>query len=200
LQYPPSIASYAFAFERSVLGLTGWQLMDRRKVEDLLMRGVRGEDPFGLPSKVVDGVTPTSLSLREVEGLIEGRGNITLMVSLLAQQLVGHCYEIMSKRPGFPSHREAGPILEFFRHVRNACFHANRFRFDKGKGEPRFPAEWRGLTVTLELEKASPPVFQETTPFGECFLGWGDALLLIADACAEVFRPEEYGQESQSGP
>src|ERR1700761_8109026 len=40
---------------------------------------------------------------------------------------------------------ESLPEMEFFRHVRNACAHGNRFNF-VGK-EPRQPAIWRGLTI-----------------------------------------------------
>ena len=96
----------------------------------------------------------------------------------------------MSRHPGFPKPRDAGPVLEFFRYVRHGCFHGNRFKFKQS--EPRSLAEWRGKVVTRDLEGKGTPIFQETTPVGEHFLEWGDALILIADACAKVYQPDEY--------
>jgi hypothetical protein len=59
-------------------------------------------------------------------------------VVALSCMLVNTTYEIAS------SNNDQSPEFEFFRHLRNAASHNNRFRF--AAREPSRPAQWAGLT------------------------------------------------------
>jgi hypothetical protein len=67
------------------------------------------------------------------------------------------------------------PTWEFLRHCRNAASHNGRFNLLHG--EPRRPAEWRGLVITSSLRGIS--LF--SSPAKDSFLGPGDPLLLLHD-------------------
>jgi hypothetical protein len=66
------------------------------------------------------------------------------------------------------SYFDKTPELEFFRHVRNAVGHGNKFSFSRS--EPIRPAAFRGRSISRTLH--GQPVFFE-------FLGPGDALDLL---------------------
>ena len=69
------------------------------------------------------------------------------------------------------------PEFEFFRHIRNAASHRNRFTF--AKDEPRRPAAWKGVTVDhTKLGKSNP--LQDTHCFGPV-LGPADIIDLLAE-------------------
>lgn len=91
----------------------------------------------------------------------------TLGYALCAQ--VGFFYELIkacdSRAP------KPDPVLDFFRHVRNAAFHGNRFNITSSTAH----AEWRGRKMRESLN--------ETRLFFD-FLAPGDAYLLISDALA----------------
>jgi hypothetical protein len=73
-----------------------------------------------------------------------------------------------------PSHTHH-PTWEFLRHCRNAASHHGRFNLLHG--EPRRPAEWRGIVITPSLQGV--PLF--SAPAKDSFLGPGDPLLLLHD-------------------
>jgi len=62
------------------------------------------------------------------------------------------------------------PEVAFFRHIRNSCFHGNKFYFKRG--QPRGTPSWRGLTIYRALQGTS--VFPR-------FLAPADALHLLED-------------------
>lgn len=52
--------------------------------------------------------------------------------------------------------QDYSPEFEFFRHLRNAASHGNRFKFNKI--EPSRPASWRGITIDHNLKGSSNPL------------------------------------------
>lgn len=68
-------------------------------------------------------------------------------------------------------------IFEFFRHVRNASSHENKFYFKSN--EPKHKAEWRGIVIDNTLKGETNPLFGR-----KCFgstLGSADLLALLSD-------------------
>lgn len=73
------------------------------------------------------------------------------------------------------AHHTTDPLWEFLRHCRNAAAHRGHFNFYKG--EPKYPAHWRGLTIQNSLQ--SQPLFFAPPITG--FFGPGDPLYLLWD-------------------
>jgi hypothetical protein len=94
-----------------------------------------------------------------------------LAVHELCGMLIISAHAVAVERAG--SNREILETrqFEFFRHVRNAAAHGNRFTFKSG--EPKRPAAWR--TLTLEAKTHA-----DTRCFGS-FLNAADALSLLSD-------------------
>lgn len=74
-------------------------------------------------------------------------------------------------------YNDRSPLFEFFRHVRNAGSHCNRFNF--AAREPAQPAAWRTTTIDHTLKGATNPLY-DTPCFGK-FLGFVDILELLWD-------------------
>lgn len=75
------------------------------------------------------------------------------------------------------SQNDHSPEFEFFRHVRNASSHLNRFKFEKR--EPRRPATWRGVALDHTKPGDKNPL-QGTYCFGQ-LLSVSDILWLLWD-------------------
>lgn len=86
-----------------------------------------------------------------------GELTTSVVVASLCQMLVNTAYETVK------DHDDRSPLFEFFRHVRNACSHRNRFYFKPW--EPARPAEWRGLPIDSSIRGTGHPLFGR-----ECFL------------------------------
>jgi hypothetical protein len=71
------------------------------------------------------------------------------------------------------------PTFEFFRHIRNAAAHGNRFTF--GPREPRRMAKWRDLTLDR-------PTHAGIQCFGNLLIA-ADALALLGDIQNEIASP-----------
>jgi len=69
------------------------------------------------------------------------------------------------------------PEFEFFRHVRNASSHMNKFSFHNN--EPRRPAAWKGIILDHTKQGDANPM-QNYECFGRV-LGPADILVLLAD-------------------
>lgn len=67
--------------------------------------------------------------------------------------------------------------FEFFRHIRNASSHGNRFTFSTR--EPKRPASWRGAAIDHRLKGALNPLDQSAC-FGPLF-GPADLVDLLSD-------------------
>lgn len=176
LKYHPLIAPYANSFASIVASILGWRLLDQDEFISLLeKRG--GNDRVALASEgLLASKENITFSFRKsVQPLVSGQSDHHRLLAISAQQLIGHCWEILKVNGHVPVQTE--PTLEFFRHLRNGCFHGNSFHFLGD--EPRFPAQWRGLEITRA--KQDQRIFRVDLSEKEYFINWGDALLLLHD-------------------
>lgn len=97
-------------------------------------------------------------------------GMPTFLVSMCAM-LTNAAYESVK------TSNDHSPEFEFFRHLRNASSHGNRFTLSSG--EPKRPAFWRGIGFDHTLKGASNPLDQSPC-FGPLF-GPADLIDLLAD-------------------
>ena len=72
-------------------------------------------------------------------------------------------------------------ILQFLRHIRNACAHQNNFFFGRGRERENtlkgLPVTWRNKVINVSLEN---------TPLFMSFLGPGDLFMLLSDISSLV--------------
>jgi hypothetical protein len=176
IEYHPLIAPYANSFASIVASTLGWRLINLAEFISLLeKRG--GNDRVALASRVlqVPKKNVTFSFRKSVQPLVSGESDHHRLLSINAQQLIGHCWEILKMNGHVPVYNE--PALEFFRHIRNGCFHGNSFHFVRN--EPRHPAQWRGLEITRANQ--GQKVFRTNALEKEYFLNWGDPLFLLHD-------------------
>lgn len=92
----------------------------------------------------------TPYSIANYGPLVESlRGNPQFNVNymgLLLQSMVVQIGDMLSRN----AYYEKTPELEFYRHLRNALGHGNRFHFSSG--EPRRPATFQGREITAALQ------------------------------------------------
>jgi hypothetical protein len=154
----------------------GWRLINLDEFISLLeKRG--GNDRVALASQVLQASKENvTFSFRKsIQPLVSGESDHHRLLSITAQQLIGHSWEILRINDHVPAYDE--PVLEFFRHIRNGCFHGNSFHFIGD--EPRNPAQWRGLEITNASQGMR--IFRTDLSEKEYFLNWGDPLLLLHD-------------------
>jgi hypothetical protein len=89
----------------------------------------------------------------------------------VCMMLVNIAYESVKDR------NDGSPGFEFFRHVRNASSHFNRFKFFPD--EPRREASWRGVSIDHQLKGKSNPLNDDYC-FGK-MLGVADVFQLLWD-------------------
>lgn len=98
----------------------------------------------------------------------------TSFTTFWIQQMVGHAYEIaestMENKFGSPMDRPKE--LQFFRHIRNGCFHKNQFNIRPGSISTSIATEWRGKSIT-DQENGQQVIMG--------FLGMGDPIVLLHD-------------------
>ncbi len=92
-------------------------------------------------------------------------------VASLCIMLVNTAYESVKDK------NDKLETFEFFRHIRNACSHNNRFNFYKN--EPERPASWRTKSIDCHKKGINNPLFGKNC-FNE-YLGIADAILLLWD-------------------
>jgi len=176
LEYHPLIKPYANSFASIVASILGWRLIKLDEFLSLLeKRG--GNDRVALASRVLQASDENvTFSFRKsVQPLVSGKSDHHRLLSITAKQLIGHSWEILRINGHVPAYDE--PVLEFFRHIRNGCFHGNSFHF-QGE-EPRNPAQWRDLEITKANQDKR--IFRTDLSEKEYFLNWGDPLLLLHD-------------------
>ena len=184
ISYPPHIKPFVDAYKSAVAGILGWRLVGDGTLQDIQAR-FPGLDLIGLASLVLAGrrgehsrALHVQFSFKDsVRPLITGEVEHHRVLSNLTQQLLGHCWEVLRQRGGVPKYDN--PVIEFYRHVRNGCFHGNRFHFESD--QPRHPAQWRGLVISSALEGRT--ILRESLDNTDMFLNWGDALILLGDVC-----------------
>lgn len=96
----------------------------------------------------------------------------------LCGMLVISAHAVAIEHPGLKRAIRESPEFQFFRHIRNASAHGNRFTFENG--EPKRPAAWR----TLKLGAA-------THAGTQCFGGLltaADSLALLSDVQRSLLK------------
>ena len=117
------------------------------------------------------------LSFSTIQAQIRGgRVDSAVFSASITQMLVLSTYESVKE------HREYTPVWEYFRHIRNACAHGNRFIF--GRNEPIREASWRGSEIGHENRGANQPL-QETQCIGK-IISTADVLVLLRDIEIEM--------------
>ncbi len=175
-QYHPIIRPFVNSFASTISGILGWRLIDIVEFQRLLeLRG--GDDRVALASVILEQSRQNvTLSFRKsVEPLVTGESDHHRLLALAAQQLIGHCWELLRNAGLVPVSTE--PVLEFFRHIRNGCYHGNAFHFLGN--EPRNTAEWRDLAISRNLN--GHRIFRSDLNEPSYFLNWGDPILLLSD-------------------
>ena len=176
LEYHALIKPYANSFASIIAGVLGWRLINLDEFISLL-EAREGNDRVALASQILQASNENvTFSFRKsVQPLVSGESDHHRLLSITAQQLLGHSWEILRTNGHVPGYEK--PVLEFFRHIRNGCFHGNSFHFTGN--EPRNPAQWRGLEITKASQ--GKRIFRTDLSENEYFLNWGDSLLLLHD-------------------
>ncbi|UPA22898.1 hypothetical protein K8942_01640 [Candidatus Peribacteria bacterium] len=99
------------------------------------------------------------------------------LYQLSAQILLGDCYEIALSR----AKDSNSEIMDFFRHIRNACAHNGRFLITKNINRL---AKWRDKEIDKKLD--GTPLFD--------FFAVGDALLFLRDVEQHLLSDESAWQ------
>lgn len=114
--------------------------------QDLILSFAHMEDLSKLRSLRTDGTYHEIHNLQDV--LNRARSN-DYNLAYMRTTLSAHTIQI-GDRLANVSYFDRAPILEFFRHIRNACAHNNALHFQNG--EPRRPAVFRNFTLTSRLQ------------------------------------------------
>jgi hypothetical protein len=183
LEYHPLIKLYANSFASIVAGILGWRLINLDEFISFLEEH-GANDGVALASQVLQASNQNvTFSFRKsVQPLVSGESDHHRLLSITAQQLIGHSWEVLRINGHVPAYKE--PVLEFFRHIRNGCFHGNSFHF-KGD-EPRNPAQWRGLEITKVYQ--GKRIFRTDLSEKDYFINWGDTLLLLHDVSQLILK------------
>jgi hypothetical protein len=196
IKFPESLKPYLDSYKQAYVGLVCWQ--SREFVNPEVVEAALGQLEYygkatagiALSSDLTDlppGPRPNvSHQVRPaLIPLIAGKNLFRIMTSL-TQFFVGHCYALMEEESRLEAHRMT-PVIQFLRHIRNGCFHGNRFNIEDPakKGKKWREAKWRGKEITLALN--GKRVFRASFEEAELFLNWGDAILLLSDACAIAY-------------
>ena len=113
----------------------------------------------------------------QAHDLIDGQVDTLKMLSSLTQNCIGTCWEILVKNR-YVTWDYNHPVIQFFRHIRNGCYHGNCFHF-RGD-EPIFPAVWQGRRIERYLQ--GKKIFPESQADQNFFLNWEEAILLLSEA------------------
>ena len=131
-------------------------------------------DVLSLEGKVSE---PLALDFHKQYMLVQnGHLNQKAHFSSLCCMLVNTAYETVKDK------NDQTPEFEFFRHIRNASSHSNRFFFTNK--EPKRPVAWRGITIDDLAKGKTNTLFGKVCFFD--FLAAPDALLLLSDIDSKI--------------
>ena len=103
--------------------------------------------------------------------LQSGKFDYSFLTAQLCCMLTNTAYELVKDQ------RLTHSYFKFFRHIRNASSHGNRFFFKPN--QPDRTVDWREKTISNSAKGAANPLFQTTCFFG--YLGPADLILLLWD-------------------
>lgn len=121
---------------------------DEIKNKPILLKGRVVPNVHLIISEVLDNIKP----------------DLFTVTNMLSCMLANICYASVK------DNNDKSEIFEFFRHIRNAASHSNKFTFLGD--EPVRPAKWRNIEITKEL--------QGTQCFGK-FIDCADLISLILE-------------------
>lgn len=98
----------------------------------------------------------------------------------LCCMLANSCYEVIESRNSLV------PEIQFFRHIRNASSHNNRFHFERT--QPKHMAAWRTRSIETSLRGVDHPLANTVCFFD--YLGPADLVLLLWDIEQLQFAPD----------
>lgn len=197
IKFPAEIRPHINAYKQLCIGLAAWQVPQFANPEKIEMALThfesinKGDSGIALSKDLTDlptGPTPNvSYSIRSaLVPLIKGENDYVVLMTSLTQFLIGHCYALIEESKRLDPHR-TDPLIQFFRHVRNGCFHGNKFNIHPPKpGKQWREAKWRGKEITLSMNEEN--LFRPNLAEKDFFLNWGDAILLLSDVCALVYQ------------
>jgi hypothetical protein len=141
------------------------------------------------PTSLMYEVVPTTqtvsggeIELPEApEGLVAVDGAVpTRLFETVLAYLVGGSYERFNRHFQSKYGRNWPPELQFFRHLRNGCFHRNEFRIDRRNGteqiDPSNPPKWHTYVMPSDAAMNGKKVIGEIAFFHQTHL-----LLLLDD-------------------
>lgn len=180
------------AFEQIYVGTFLWQHPDFINKVDIMhkleavensgrynARLALSKDLEGLP----DGESP-NVAFRVRKSLVALMNDVDhIKVStFLIQIFLGHCYSLLEDDGRMEQFR-TNPEVQFLKHVRNGCFHGNRFNIvdPVTKGKVWREAKWRGREITLANN--GNRVLRDSLDEQDYFLNFGDPILLLQDVC-----------------
>lgn len=105
-----------------------------------------------------------------------GHTSLPIFIGYTCMMVANLAYECVRLK------NDHSPEFEFFRHVRNASSHGNRFTFTET--EPRRPAAWRGAVLDHARKGSANPLHGQLC-FGPV-LGPADLVQLLADVEARI--------------
>lgn len=91
-----------------------------------------------------------------VSNIQNGKYSLNIYVNSCCCMLANSAYESVKER------NDKSPEFEFFRHIRNASSHQNKFMFYPH--EPALPAYWKGAMIDHKLKGTDNPLYGK-----ECF-------------------------------
>ena len=115
---------------------------------------------------------PVDIYINALAKELESDLSFQLLFSMqAASSIIILAHELCKDHP----YHDNGPLWEFLRHSRNAAAHGGVFTFKSG--EPRRPAEWRGIQILASFQ--GTPLFMNET--GNGLLSPGDPIYLLWD-------------------
>lgn len=187
LEYHPIIKPIADAYARIIAGILVWRFLKPEEIEQILQNRTTN-DRIALASEALkkENKNVTFSIKGSLYPLVTGQVDHHQILSISAQQMLGHCWETLKDNGYAPDF--TNPALEFFRHIRNGCFHGNKFHFSGN--QPKNKAEWRSFIIDRTLQ--GKRIFRDSMSNTDYFLNWGDALLLLKDV-SEIMKVKDAG-------
>ncbi|MDH5442466.1 MAG: hypothetical protein OEX08_02595 [Candidatus Nomurabacteria bacterium] len=188
--FPPLLESYLSIYQDYCASLLGWQLVDFEYLKNKVSK--HPSDTVGLGSNSLKTLNDSSREkisfsfLKSIGNIINKDLKPNKYLSFLAQMTVGHCWEILSidykNKTGNDLRSMQNPVVQFCRHIRNGCFHANKLNITitiKPSG-----AEWGGIKITNKDNNRQ--IFANGVKNKKIILDYGDVLLLLCDTSAII--------------
>jgi len=149
------------AFMSSIAGSMALNPMNPLNLSDF--------DTMTLEGKVHPEISVPLLQI--IRNIKDGHFSTAFITNSLCCMLANTAYETVKDQ------NDQSPEFEFFRHIRNAASHKNKFNFFAK--EPALPASWRGKVIDESIKGSYHPLHNDQC-FGKFFAS-ADILVLLWD-------------------